>query len=166
MSRSVYIAPLREADGPELLEAVEESRADMAEVHWAPLVTDDESARRAALALGDVGTYAIRHEPSGRFLGAVMLWRAAEPRAATLAFWVRSSAQGRGFGRAGAAALVSLGLSRLGFLTIVTDVATDDARSVALLRALGFEVLYPQGGRIVFHTNATIEARLGAQKVS
>lgn len=134
---SLHLAPVASADALELLEAVEESRADMGHISWAPLVVDLESAERMARALGATGSCAVRDD--GAFVGVVGL----EPLV-SLACWVRREEQRQGY----AADAARLLIARSSASTVMADPEQTNPCSLALLRRLGFTA-HP--GRVVHY---------------
>ena len=120
------LAPLTDADAPELLAAVEESRADMGHVSWAPLVVDLASAEAVGRALG---AFVVR--VAGRFVGLVALQPLGVAHG--LAYWVRVSEQRKGYALAACRELLATAPG-----LVVAEPDEDNARSRALLERLGF----------------------------
>jgi RimJ/RimL family protein N-acetyltransferase len=118
-----------DTDAAELLEAVEESRADMGAVGWAEFVTDTATAAAALGALHASGAYVVR--VGGRLVGVVAL-QPMDDGALNLACWIRVSAQRLGHATA-ACTRVLMGARGA---RIVADPPAENFRSVAAVARL------------------------------
>lgn len=127
---TVALCSLDAVDAADLLEAVDESRAHMEHVAWAPLVVDLESAARF-VGLQGSGIRGIRVD--GRFTGLVALQPMEDGRL-NFASWVRASEEGKGIAYEAGRLL----LATRGSAVVVAPVDPANARSVAYVKRLGF----------------------------
>lgn len=127
---TVWLCPLDGVDPGELLEAVEQSRASMGHVAWAPLVVDIESARRF-VALEGTGIRGVHDD--GLFRGLVALQPMDDGRL-NFAAWIRSGYEGKGIAYEAGRLL----LATRGNAVVVAPVDPANARSVVYVARLGF----------------------------
>jgi len=132
----VLLRPYREDDAAALFEAVRESLAEL--VAWMPWAHEDYALEEAEawLASRDEAwgneefSFAICDRSTGRFLGGTGLNQLAlEERRASLGYWVRQTACGRGIATRAAyilarAAFEDLRLERIEIIAAVTNVAS------------------------------------------
>lgn len=142
----VRLRPLRLSDAPAVWEAVEESRARLE--RWLPWVHETRSVaderrsiarirglwrRREGFAVG------IFDRRSGRYLGGSGLHRINwMTRCFEIGYWIRASAEGRGYVSEAVRLLTCTAFDRLGATRIEIFMHPSNARSEAVPRRLGF----------------------------
>ncbi len=142
----VLLRPFRLEDAPAVWEAVEESRAHLAP--WLPWVEgtrslDDERVSmirmRARWMLREDLTVGIFERATGRFLGGSGLHRIHwEARAFEIGYWIRVSAEGRGYVTETVQLLVRLAFDRLGANRVEIQTDPRNVRSRRVAERLGF----------------------------
>lgn len=140
------LSPLEARDAVELLAVVNRNRVRLRKwLSWVDHHRDFESIqamiamthrdfeRERALRLG------IRHR--GALVGIAALQRVdAVNRSASLGYWIDEEHQGMGLVTAAAAALSRYGMETLQLGRVEIAAATDNARSIAVARTLGFQL--------------------------
>jgi len=142
----ILLTPLEPADGPELWDVVETSRAHLQ--RWLPWVpfngSLDQSQRyaEASAADWDAGRavrFGIRDLKSGQLLGVVGLDCCIHlHRSCDLGYWLRSEAVGKGLMTEAASACVQFAFNRVGLHRIRCAAATDNFPSLAVIARLRF----------------------------
>lgn len=139
----VDLVLLDERDVEPLYALVDANRAHLAS--WMPWAASEtlESARAfvrassARFAMGDGFDLGIWHE--GALVGAIGLHHVHPVnRHTTLGYWLAADAQGKGIARAACRALVQHCFGPMGLHRVEVRVAPDNARSLAIPRALSF----------------------------
>lgn len=137
---AVTIETLTEAHGTEFVVCVRESRA----FHhpWADL--PDTPERFAGLverfAVADQRAYVLRHRSCRRLVGYVSVGNIvrASFQSAYLGYAAFAGHHGRGLMREGLARVVAEAFGPLGLHRLEANIQPDNARSIALVRSLGF----------------------------
>jgi len=142
----VLLRPYRAGDGAAIWEAIEESRTHLAP--WMPWLSDQrcredsEVFARRALArwhLREDLILGIWERGTGRYLGSTGLhvcsW--SLPSFA-IGYWIRRSAERRGFVREAVAVLCRFGFDDLGAVRIEIRCDRENERSARVARGLGF----------------------------
>jgi ribosomal-protein-serine acetyltransferase len=142
----VLLRPLRPEDAPAVWEAVEESRAHLAA--WLPWVRtlrslDDERAAivrlRARWMLREDLGVGIFERATGRYLGGSGLHRIDwDVRRFEIGYFVRVTAEGRGYVTEAVQVLTRLAFDRLGANRVEIRTDPRNARSRAVAERLGF----------------------------
>lgn len=138
--------PYRPGDAPALLEAVSSSRADLAP--WLPWVEQmhtlqqaEESVRRlcARWLLRDDLTLGVWHRTTGELLGGTGLHRIDwDVPSFEVGYWLRTSAQGRGYMTETVRALTQFAFELLHAVRVEIRCERTNVRSAAVARRLGF----------------------------
>lgn len=142
----LWLFPLETSDAPELWTSVESCRAYLEPwLPWVPFQVEPASAvgyADASMSDWDHGRalrFAVRDRPGKRFLGIVSLEGVSHLNlAADLGYWLRQDENGRGLMSEAAGAAVSWAFQKLGAHRIRVAAATDNHRSLAVIRRLGF----------------------------
>ena len=139
----VELRLLATADAPALYALVDANRAHLA--RWLPWAAGETLADAEAFVhdgirrfyAGDGFELAIEHE--GRLVGVIGL-HAIHPvnRRTSIGYWLAEGAQGKGIARAAVRALVAHCFDDLKLHRVDIRVAPENARSLAVPRALGF----------------------------
>lgn len=142
----VRLRPLRADDAPAVWEAIEESRA-----HLAPWVSwvhdlhslDDERATiarlRARWVLRESLTVGIFDRATGRYLGGSGLHRIDwSVRAFEIGYWIRVTAEGRGYVAETVRVLAGFAFEALGANRVEIRTEVGNARSRKVAEILGF----------------------------
>ena len=161
-TRSLVLRPGRVADATALIEAFEESREALKEfMPWAHMenTVPQQEERLAAMEKAEIdGGDVVFHlfdEGGGRFLGCAGLhYRALNPRALEVGYWVRTSAAGQGIVTLATQCLCVLVFDYLGYdrLQCAYNEANEGSRRVN--EKLGFHV---EGRHRNFQTTPTEE---------
>ncbi|MFO0611230.1 MAG: GNAT family N-acetyltransferase [Polyangiaceae bacterium] len=142
----VRVRPYRRGDGGALFEAIDEDRPHLRA--WLPwvdahkTVADSEVYARKASAWWilreDLPVLIESHE--GRLLGGSGLHRLDwAARCFEIGYWIRKSAEGRGFASEAARLVSAIAFDRLGATRVQIRCDLDNDRSAAVPRRLGFE---------------------------
>ena len=142
----VTLRPLVPADGPAMIEAIDESRVELdAWMDWPPAMrTDDDGVdyciRMAAAWLRrDSLNVGIFDTATGRYLGNTgfhtVKWRL---RAMEIGYWLRSSAVGKGYMTEAVALLLPLAFDHLTARRVTILCDATNHRSRAIPERLGF----------------------------
>lgn len=142
----VVVRPLRPGDGPALWEAVEESREHLRP--WMPWVDkhvtpnhSEEVARRAhgRWLLREDLMVGIFERESGRYLGGSGLHRIEwDIPSFEIGYWIRHSEEGKGYVSEAVRLLVGLAFDQLGANRVFIKCDSNNPRSAAVARRLGF----------------------------
>jgi ribosomal-protein-serine acetyltransferase len=145
-TQRLWLLPLETADSGELWGAVESCRSFLEPwLPWVPFQTDPSASTQyaeASMSDWDYGRalrFAIRERPSRRFLGVVSLEAMQHLNlSCDLGYWLRKDANGRGLMTEAAGATVAFAFQRLVAHRIRVAAATDNHRSLSVIRRLGF----------------------------
>lgn len=145
----LVLRPVREADAEAVIEAIDESRADLTEwMAWAPYMrtVDDarEFCRRVERAWdesdGDDFMIGMFLRESGRFLGGTGFHRANwTVPSIDIGYWMRTSEVGKGYVREAVAGLTRVGFGQLGMRRMVITCASTNDRSRRVAEAVGYQ---------------------------
>lgn len=146
VAERVTLRPLHPADGPAMLAAIEESRAELEPwMAWTPMQRTQDDAvdycvRMAAEWLRrDSLTLAIRETASDRYLGGTGLhgidWSL---RAFEIGYWLRTSATGKGYMTEAVARLTRFAFESLGARRVAIQCDPRNVRSRAIPERLGW----------------------------
>lgn len=138
--------PLDVADAADQWEAVDASRATLEPwLPWVPFQTDvASSARYAEMSTldwehGRAVRFALRDRKSKAFLGIVSLENIQHLHLSTdLGYWLRHDVRGRGLMSEAAQGAVELAFRHMGIHRIRVAASTENHRSLAVIRRLGF----------------------------
>lgn len=142
----ITLRPLRPSDGVALLEAVDESRADIdVWMDWPPMMRTHDDAvdycirmaaewlRRDSLNVG------VFETATGRYLGGTgfhsISWRL---RVFEIGYWLRTSAAGHGYMTEAVRLLLGLAFDRLDARRVAILCDTLNTRSLAIPERIGF----------------------------
>lgn len=137
----VLLRPLRAEDLPDLVAAVRESLDHLGA--WMPWAVPDYGAPEAMAFLelvqsGQEDAYAIRSAPDEALRGVCALNRFDSlNRTASVGYWLRADAVGRGLATRATAGLLVHGFEDLGLERVELLAAVDNDRSIAVARRLG-----------------------------
>ncbi|MFO0660935.1 MAG: GNAT family protein [Polyangiaceae bacterium] len=140
------LTPLDTADAPELWTSVESSRAYLEPwLPWVPFQTDPPSCMRfieACMLDWDHGyalRFAIRERGSQAFLGVISLDMIQHLNlSCDMGYWLRKDVNGRGLMTEVATATAEWGFQSVGLHRIRVAAATDNHRSLSVIRRVGF----------------------------
>jgi ribosomal-protein-serine acetyltransferase len=140
------LSPLEPADGPELWDIVNGSRAHLQRwLPWVPFNSSLEASQRyaeASAADWDAGRavrFAIRDGKGGTMLGVVGLDCCIHlHRSCDLGYWLRRDAVGRGLMTRAASLCMQFAFNRVGIHRIRCAAATDNHKSLAVIARLQF----------------------------
>lgn len=148
----VLIRPYRPEDAQALMDAVEESREHIRP--WLPFADEHKSVeasrdwiihQQAKWLLRETMNFAIVEAATGRYLGGLGLhphnW---DIRYFEIGYWLRQSAEGRGYMLEAVQLLVDYALAELGANRLEIKCDERNTRSAAVANRLGFE----QEGRL------------------
>lgn len=144
-ARTVLL-PIDGSDGPDLWEAVDESRWHLDRwLPWVPFNNTPEASQRYAEACAadwDAGRavrFAIRDRKNDELLGVVGLDSCVHlHRSCELGYWLKLSATGRGLMTEAAAMAMEFAFGRMGVHRIRCAAATDNYASLRVIARLGF----------------------------
>lgn len=121
---------------------------------------------------GDAVAYAVERRSDGRVIGSVNLWwRSVQHRQGEIGFVLAREAQGQGYGREAAAALLDIAFRELDLHRVCGQADPRNAASVALMRRLGMrqeahlrenEIFKGEWGDLVIHAVLRREWEAGA----
>ncbi len=122
----LVLTPLREEDAPELLDLARESAPEISRwMRWTNTARDLPGAQAVLQEWigqwnrGEGYSFAARETPSGRIMGGGGLNQFnVKNRFGNLAYWVRTSARGRGLAPRIARSLAQFGFSHLGLVRV------------------------------------------------
>jgi ribosomal-protein-serine acetyltransferase len=142
----LLLSPLEPADGPELWDVVNESRAHLQRwLPWVPFNASLDASQRYAEAsasdwdAGRAVRFGIRDAKDGHLLGVVGLDCCIHlHRSCDLGYWLRSDAVGRGLMTRAAATCVQFAFARMSIHRIRCAAATDNYKSLAVIGRLHF----------------------------
>ena len=142
----VRLRPYRPEDAPAILEAVEESRANLAPwMPWERTFRSLDDARifvartRARWILREDLTVGIFERSSGRFLGGSGLHRINWTlRKFEIGYWIRNTAEGQGFVTETVQILTRLAFDTLGANRVEIRMHVDNVRSRRVPERLGY----------------------------
>ena len=145
-SPRLRLTPVEPADGPELWNIVETSRAHLERwLPWVPFNTSPEASQRFAEACAsdwDAGRavrFGIRHRRSGDLLGVVGLDNCVHlHKNCELGYWLRMDAVGHGYMTEAAGAALRYALGPIGLHRVRCAAATDNHPSLRVISRLGF----------------------------
>jgi ribosomal-protein-serine acetyltransferase len=143
----ITLSPVDPADGPELWEVVEASRLHLARwLPWVPYNSTPESSQRYVDACASdwdaakAVRLAIRDKLSGKLVGVVGLDNCVHiHKSCELGYWLRESASGKGLMTEAASLCLEFAFTELGVHRVRCAAATENARSLAVIRRLGFQ---------------------------
>jgi RimJ/RimL family protein N-acetyltransferase len=144
-ARSILL-PIEAPDGPELWDAVDQSRWHLERwLPWVPFNNTTEASQRYAEACaadwdsGRAVRFCIRDRQTRELLGVVGLDSCVHlHRSCELGYWLRREATGRGLMTESARACVEFALRRMGVHRIRCAAATDNYPSLRVISRLGF----------------------------
>jgi RimJ/RimL family protein N-acetyltransferase len=147
VTERLLLHAFRAEDAEQVLEAVNESRDEVGRwMSWPPYLTEAEQSRqeadrsRARREAGESFDYTIRRRDDGRFLGAVMIenpnW--AVP-SFSLAYWIRTSGQGKGYVSEAVRAVTRMAFAALGAKRVEISCDERNTRSMRVAEACGFQ---------------------------
>jgi ribosomal-protein-serine acetyltransferase len=144
-ARTVLL-PIDGSDGPNLWEAVDESRWHLDRwLPWVPFNNTPEASQRYAEACAadwDAGRavrFAIRDRKNDELLGVVGLDSCVHlHRSCELGYWLKLSATGRGLMSEAAAMAIEFAFGRMGVHRVRCAAATDNYASLRVIARLGF----------------------------
>jgi ribosomal-protein-serine acetyltransferase len=145
-SPRLLLAPLEPADGPDLWDAVEGSRAHLEPwLPWVPFNNDPEASYRYADASavdwdhGRACRFSMREKKTLNLVGVVGLETFAHPhQSVELGYWLRRESTGQGFMTEAARSVITWAFSRLNAHRVRVAAATDNHASLGVIRRLGF----------------------------
>jgi ribosomal-protein-serine acetyltransferase len=145
-SPRLTLAPIDGSDATDLWNAVEGSRSHLEPwLPWVPFNAEPEASQRYADASaldwdhGRACRFAIREKRSRSLYGVVGLEVFAHlHQSVELGYWLRRDVTGHGFMTEASRALVSWAFARLNVHRVRVAAATDNHRSLAVIRRLGF----------------------------
>jgi RimJ/RimL family protein N-acetyltransferase len=138
----------RAEDAEQVLEAVDASREEIGRwMSWPPYLTEADTSRQEAgrsRERWDAGTsfdYTIRRRADNRFLGAVMI---EDPNwvvpSFSLAYWIRTSEQGKGYVSEAVRAVARMAFTTLGARRVQILCDEGNVRSARVAETAGFQL--------------------------
>jgi RimJ/RimL family protein N-acetyltransferase len=142
----LVVRAYRDTDAGAIIEAIEESRAELtAWMDWAPAMRTVDDARRflarvrPAWEAGEDFGMGIFLRESGRYLGGTGYHRGnREIPSLEVGYWMRTSEVGRGYVREAVIALTQVGFRQLGLRRMVITCASTNDRSRRVAEACGY----------------------------
>ncbi len=143
---NVLLTPVDPADGPELWEVVDGSRAHLETwLPWVPFNNTPAASQRYAESCaadwdsGRAVRLAIRQRGTNRLQGIVGLDNCVHiHKNCELGYWLKYEAQGHGIMSESARLALDFAFDELGLHRVRCAAATDNQRSLAVIRGLGF----------------------------
>lgn len=137
----------RAEDAEQVLEAVNESRNEIGRwMSWPPYLTEADTSRQEAgrsrerWEAGQSFDYTIRRRDDDRFLGAISIeepnW---EVPSFSLAYWIRTSEQGKGYVSEAVRAVAGMAFAVLGAKRVQILCDEGNVRSARVAEAAGFQ---------------------------
>lgn len=147
VTERLLLHTFRAEDAEQVLEAVDASRDEIGRwMSWPPYLTEAETSRqeadrsRARREAGESFDYTIRRRDDDRFLGAVSVenpnW--AVP-SFSLAYWIRTSEQGKGYVSEAVRAVTRMAFAALGARRVEISCDERNTRSIRVAEACGFQ---------------------------
>lgn len=146
----MVLRPVREADAEALIEAIDESRAELTEwMAWAPSMRTVDDARDFCRRVerfwrdpdGDDFMLGMFLREGGRFLGGTGFHRAQwYIPSVDIGYWMRTSEVGKGYMREAVAGLTRVGFGELGMQRMVITCASTNDRSRRVAEACGYQL--------------------------
>ncbi len=148
IGQNILLTPVDPADGPELWEVVDGSRNHLEQwLPWVPFNNTPVASQRYAESCAadwDAGRavrLAIRRRGDNRLQGIVGLDNCVHiHRSCELGYWLKRGAQGHGMMSEAARLALDFGFDELGIHRVRCAAATDNGRSLAVIRRLGFQL--------------------------
>lgn len=147
LTERLLLHTFRAEDAEQVLEAVDESRDEIGRwMSWPPYLTEAEQSRQEAgrsrdrWEAGKSFDYTIRRRADARFLGAVMI---EDPNWAvpsfSLAYWIRTSEQGKGYVSEAVRAVTGMAFAVLGAKRVQVVCDEQNSRSARVAESVGFQ---------------------------
>ncbi len=148
VTERLVLRPVGEADAEAVIEAIEESRAELTTwMAWAPYMRTVEDGRRWTRRVSEAWDDPDREDftigmflrESGRFLGGTGFHRANwTVPSIDIGYWMRTSETGKGYVRETVTALTRVGFGQVGMRRMVITCASTNDRSRRVAKACGY----------------------------